>query len=103
MVPFVSIVGGMVVVVEMVERASLVASEKPDQPYSNLAGRVGNLRAVNKFKAGHDGHGLSGGGQGGGCDSGGGRITCFAKCRWFLPWRLLGDEIFFRYSNSLIV
>ena len=58
--------------------------KKPDgdrssgRPESTSTGRVGNLGAVNKFKAGHDGHGLDGGGQGGSCGSGGGWAMCFA-------------------------
>ena len=86
MVPLVAIVGGMVVVGGMTERASLVASEKKHdgdessgRPESTSAGRVENLGAVDKFKAGHGGHSLGGGGQGGGCGSGGGQATCFSS------------------------
>ena len=69
MVPLVAIVGGMVVV-GGAKRASLMALERPDgdrssgQPESTLAGKVENLGDVDKFKAGHGGHGLGGGGQG---------------------------------------
>ena len=49
------------------------------QPESTSAGRGENLGAIDKFMASHCGHGLSGGGQGGGCGSGGDRETCFAS------------------------
>ena len=47
-----------------------MASEKSDgdmssgRPESTSAGGVENLRAVDRFTAGHGGHGLDGGGQG---------------------------------------
>ena len=81
MVPLVAIVGDMVVEGGMTERSSLMASKKSNgfessgQPESTSAGRVDNLGAVDKCKAGHGGHGLGGGGQGGDCGSGGGQAT----------------------------
>ena len=84
MVPLVAVVGVVVVVRGMTERAPLVASENPggDEssgwPGSTLAGGTENIGAVDEFNAGHVGHGLGGGGQGGGCGTGGDRATCFA-------------------------
>ena len=71
-VPLVFIVRVMVVVRGMTKSTSLVALEKTDgdgssrRPEPTTAGRVENLGAVGIFKAGHGGHGLGGGGQGGG-------------------------------------
>ena len=82
MVPFVAIVGDMVVEGGMTKRESLMAFKRPNgfessgRPESTLAGRVEYLGAVDKCKAGHGGHGLGGGGQGGGYGSGGVRVTC---------------------------
>ena len=81
----VAVVGGVIVVGGVTERASLMvlehygADERSERPGSTSAGggRIGNIGAVGKFNADHGGHGL-GGGQGGGYDTGRGRVTCFA-------------------------
>ena len=66
MLSIIAFAGDMMVVGGMREGASLIASEKTNgdrsniRPGSTLAGRGENLRDIDRFKAGHDGHGLGG-------------------------------------------
>ena len=84
MVPLVAVLGGVVVVRDMTERVSLMASENPggDERSGRTgltsAGGIENIGAVNDFNAGHGGHSLGGRGHGGGYGAGGGRATYFS-------------------------